>query len=239
MIQKTSGADAGDVDTRKGEPQSQNIRHRRTKQAGARASWPEIRPNLRRAEVATLRRHRAAAGQSTASIDAAVASGRAYSLPDRALGDAVRFSFDEYRAIGEETHRHLATIRPCDATEREIAEHLKDVHRPARAKRAQQRRTKDRAEREARRNLAGDLDCRGSAVLAVTTDRGRTVAELMADLRRCAAFRAADGKQLTGNSLRQAILRELKKPALAAQVETRVTIERHGRPALLVRRRAR
>ena len=51
-IDRTRGADARDADARKSEPRNENIRHRRTKQAGARASWPEIRPNLRRAEVA-------------------------------------------------------------------------------------------------------------------------------------------------------------------------------------------
>jgi hypothetical protein len=243
MSRNEEGADGASVDAPKSEPRRDGIGPRRTEQAGTtkartrRSAWPDIRPNLRRAEVATLRRHRAATGQPTASIDAAIADGRAYSLPDRALGDAVGFSFDEYSAVGQASHRHLSTIRPYDVTQAEIAEYLRALHRPRRAQRARQRRAAAGAEQQTRRELAGDLDCRDSAVLAVTTDRWRTIAELMRDLRRSPAFRAPDGKQLTGNSLRRAITRTLRVPALVLKVETRTTIEKHGRPALLIRRR--
>jgi hypothetical protein len=51
------------------------------------------------------------------------------------------------------------------------------------------------------------------------------------------AFRTPDGKALSGNSLRQAILRCLKSDALASKIDTATELGKHGKERLLIRRR--
>src|SRR5690349_13615097 len=121
MTIRNESAPGGDGGTRRSIQQQHAHRspgHARD-QAERAQSWPRIQPNLRRAELETLRRHRIAAGQSTETIDAVITSGAWRALDGRKLGSAVRFTFEEYRTIGQVTHRHVATLRPYDATARE------------------------------------------------------------------------------------------------------------------------
>jgi hypothetical protein len=188
-------------------------------------------------ELNALKYLRAAAGQSVAEIDTAIITGDALELDGWELGRVLKFTFDEYRLLGSDTYgrrkaRHVATIRPRDVTKSTIESHLKAVHRPGK----RLARQKQRAAQAARRRQASDVDCRASAILTVLTDSWRSVKNLMGDLSRSAAFRSADGKRLTGNSLRQAVLRELKS-RLKDRIETLKTKEKHGREMLLVRLR--
>jgi hypothetical protein len=157
------------------------------------------------------------------------------------VGEQINFRFDEYKALGTQSlgrrkPRHPSTIRPCDASEDEVAEYLKRFHAPRKAKRKRERRAAD----QARHLLVEELDCRASAVFAVLTYGWKTVKQLMKALARGPAFRNGDGTgYLTGNSLRQAIIRVLD----ALEVERRVQIDRthrdrRGFPMLLARRRS-
>jgi hypothetical protein len=86
-----------------------------------------------------------------------------------------------------------------------------------------------------RRPLPGGHDLRGAH-----HHRYQTVLDVMKAVMKTLApsFRTADGKALlTGNSLRVAILRELKKPDLAGRVEMTRDRYKNGRPMVLIRRR--
>jgi hypothetical protein len=59
----------------------------------------------------------------------------------------------------------------------------------------------------------------------------------MRDLRGGDAFRKPDGRPLTGNSLRKAILAKLKSRELADRIDITGVTEKHGKPMFLVKRR--
>jgi hypothetical protein len=70
----------------------------------------------------------------------------------------------------ESAESDSSTIRPIDASKEEIKLYLLELHRPRKAEAARKR----RAEKSENRKLAGDLDCRPSAILTVLTDTPRS-----------------------------------------------------------------
>jgi hypothetical protein len=85
--------------------------------------------------------------------------------------------------------------------------------------------------------VAGDLDCRFSAILTLLSYKYQTIGHLMKSLERHKAFEMPNGKPLRQNSLRVAILRCLKKDVLARQIDIVSEVEKHGKTRLLIRRR--
>jgi stage V sporulation protein SpoVS len=199
--------------------------------ARGRRTWEEISPNKRMKELQVFRRLWTKAGRSTVKIDDAIKSGRALEMHGRALGAALNVTFADYKAYGQAEGRHPSTIRPRDATTPEIKAYLHALQLPRKAA----ARRKRRIEEAARRQQANDLDCRASAILAVTTLKPEPVSRFMKALARSRAFMTHDGKRfLTGNSLRQAIIRETKRTALKARIEITEKVEKHGRRMLMI-----
>jgi hypothetical protein len=152
---------------------------------------------------------------------------------DGLLGQIIDFTFADYQTYGRLAGRHPSTIRPNNATQSQIDDYLQVIKRPRRREALRLH----RAEQAAKRELAGDLDCRYSAIWTVLTDTPRSISQIMSDLKDCDAFRKPDRKPLIGNSLRKAILAKLKNRELADKIETTSIIEKHGKTMLLVRRR--
>lgn len=149
------------------------------------------------------------------------------------VGRIIEFTFADYRTYRRVDGRHPSTIRPVDATQSQIDDYLREFHRPRKREARRQR----RAEEIAKRKLAGDLDCRSSAIWTVLTDIPRPISQIMRDLKRGDAFRKPDGKPLTGNSLRKAILAKFKSRELANWIDITSVPEKHGKMMFLVRRR--
>jgi hypothetical protein len=196
--------------------------------------WTSIRPNVRRAELRKLRELRNGLGQPDIITDL-MTSPLAVELDGAELGRFLDFRFSEYKLFGQRYRRHPSTIRPIDANQCDIEEYLREWQRPRKAA----ARRKRRAEARERRAQAADLDCKASAILTVLPRDGwLSIKQLMKVLARSSAFRIPNGKRfLTGNSLRQAILRELKKRPLIDKLERKPATEKHGMPMILVRRR--
>jgi hypothetical protein len=191
--------------------------------------------NLRRAELRKLRRVLVEAGHSTTQLDAVIADGGAAELDSFEIHTlyGFAFQFDHYKRIGAATGRHPSTLQPIDATEAERKAYLKDFQRPRKNAAKRDRDAKRRAAIE----LAGDLDCRRSAIYFVLDDKWRTVAEIMRAVGRSAAFRTPDGKRfLTGGSLSKAIRRELEHPAFAPMIEIAKRTGKRGLIEKLIRR---
>jgi hypothetical protein len=105
---------------------------------------------------------------------------------------------------------HPRTIRPCDASRREVTEYLSAEQHRREAARLREKRRRQAAARE--------FSCRASAVLAVLDpDHLQTVREIAAALAGCKAFERPDGRPLTADSLRRVI-------------ESRTAQTRPGRP---------
>jgi hypothetical protein len=121
----------------------------------------------------------------------------------------------------------------------EQAKALRDeINRPARAAAERKRKQAKAAAKVATTQTVADLDCRASAIYMVLTDQPQTMVEIMDKVARSPAFRTANGNSLlTGHCLRVAILRELKKPALAGRVEIKRGRYKNGRPMMLIGRR--
>jgi hypothetical protein len=201
-------------------------------------TWPGIFANKRLSELRALRGLRAAKGFSTIEVSEVIDDGGAVDTDGQTLGNVLNFTFAEYKELGhiayrEGRNRHPCTIRPVDANKSEIANYLKGLQRPRKA--AAKRRK--RAEEATRRERASDLDCRASAIWNVLTDKPRPVSQIMRDLKGGDAFRKPDGRPLTGNSLRKAILAKLKSRELADRVDITEVTEKHGKPMFLVCRR--
>lgn len=215
-----------------------DIRHRwaarqRMKELKGPGTWPDIILDKRRRELRLLRRCWIDAGRSTLEIERAIADGGWPDSDGRHLGRIIDFTFADYQTYGRVEGRHPSTIRPIDATQTEIDDYLREFHRPRKREALRQR----RAEQAAKRQLAGDLDCRSSAIWTVLTDKSRPLSQIMGDLRGGDAFRKPNDRPLTGNSLRKAILAKLKSRELADRIDITTVTEKHGKPMFLVRRR--
>jgi hypothetical protein len=150
------------------------------------------------------------------------------------LGELLNFTVAEDFYLKKMTGSFSGSIYPAGFPKEETRARRNEFNKPRKA--AQQR--KRRADKAARLAEAGDLDCRSSAILALLSYRWIGLAELMKSLDRSRAYRRADGAGfLSGNSLRQAILRELKRPTLNGLVEKTDRFERHGRLMYLYRLR--
>lgn len=162
----------------------------------------------------------------TDEIDDAIAAagvdlGRQYDAKE--LGKLLRLTVAQYRHFKIATGKFPASFLPDGLTRREAKAVRDEVNRPARTAAERKRRMAKAAAKVAILQTVADLDCRQSAVFeTLETDRWKTVLQLSKLLKDVPAFHRADGKrQLGGNSLRVAILRELKKPGLADRVEKR------------------
>jgi hypothetical protein len=127
-------------------------------------------------------------------------------------------------------------IQPIGTTKAEIKAYLTEVHRLHKNKLASDRRAADRAAEQERRSAAADIHCRASAITEVLRGSpGKTLREMMAALEYSEASQKPDGKRLIGQSLRVAILLELRKPALESMVNIDNTKrEKRGRPMWIV-----
>jgi hypothetical protein len=92
-----------------------------------------------------------------------------------------------------------------------------DFNRPGKTAAERKRKQEKAAAKVATMQKVADLDCRASGIYMVLTDQPQAMVEIMDKVACSPAFRTADGNSLlTGHCLRVAILRELKKPDLAA-----------------------
>jgi hypothetical protein len=192
-----------------------------------------ILASKRRTELRKLRSIREREGRSIASIVDALRNDGFPGFDGELLGMRVGFTFADYQNYGRTTGRHPSTIRPIDATKSEIKDYLNAFQCPRKAA----ARRRKRAEQKRREKDAADLDCRPSAILVLLSEKEMSVAQLMKALKGHKAFKMANGHPLTRNSLRQAVLRCVKKAPLASQVELRPQKEKHGRVMFWVRRR--
>ena len=141
------------------------------------------------------------------------------------LGELCGFTVDEDLHLKRTTSAFFSAIYPAGFTKEQTRTRRHDYNKPHRA--AQQRNR--RAKEAARLAAANELDCRTSAVHTLLTHQWVSVADLMKGLRGSRAFRRVDGRGfLRGNSLRQAILRELKGPKLKDLVQINKQKEGHG-----------
>jgi hypothetical protein len=162
--------------------------------------------------------------------------GRLYRAREE-LGADLGVTVGEYLQF-KTTKSFPSSFIPAGLDERQAKAIRDKVTRPARAAAESKRKQAKAAAKVATRQTVADLDCRASAVYLVLTDQPQTLVELMKALTGLPAFRRADGKgPLTGNSLRVAILRELRKPALAGRVEKTQIKHANGLTMDLYRRR--
>jgi hypothetical protein len=153
------------------------------------------------------------------------------------LGRDAKLTEIEYRQLKTELG-YFPEVWPAGFSKNQAKAIRNEVNRPVRNAAERKRKQALAADKAARVQMVADLDCRQSAILVLLTDQYQTVLELMEALAPSPAFRRADGKGLlAGSSLRVAILRELRKPALAGRVEIKRDRYRNGRPMLLIRRR--
>jgi len=139
------------------------------------------------------------------------------------LGRLLRFTLEEELHLKKTTGAFSSALYPEGCGRDETAARRKKYNAPAKA--AQQ--ATRRAEKAARLVAAAETDCRASALLTVLSPKWATLKSLMGCLSRSQAFRSTRGGPfLSGNSLRQAILRELKRSAVRVEMAQRV--EKHG-----------
>jgi hypothetical protein len=205
-----------------------------------KASTPSA---LRMRELHRWHRILAGVGRSTAKVDAIIAAGGDIDRNGWQVGAEMGFTLDDYRLYRRGEGEFPRTLRPINAKKLEIAAVGREFNNVGAAARLQSKRVAERRQREdeaAAIVQAADLDCRGSAVFTVlSSTTEKTLADLMNALAASPAFRSADDNRfLSGNSLRVAILlRELKKPALAAMIEVRIETVR-GFDRQMIRRGA-
>jgi hypothetical protein len=150
------------------------------------------------------------------------------------LGIRSDFTIEEEIHLKETTGKFPSSLFPSSCTREETQRRRQKYNAPIRA--AQQ--AKRRAVKRARLAIAAGLDCRASALRTLLSAEWITMKELIKGLGRSPAFRRRDGAvALTGNSLKKAILRELKKPGLRREVETAKRQEKHGLTMYLFRLR--
>jgi hypothetical protein len=165
--------------------------------------------------------------------------GRLNDLDARTVSQIVGFSFAEYKVLGNEASgrrkpRHPSLLRPVDAIDDKIRKYLAEFHGPRKKEAERRRRAHGRKIREA----AAAAPSRAEAILMVIGVKFMTIAEIMEALKPSAAFKRKDGKgYLSGNSLRQAILREIGRSPLVDQLVTKQDVHPHGLKQLLVRRK--
>ncbi len=142
-----------------------------------------------------------------------------------ALGNRLAFTVEEEMYLKNAAGTFSGSLYPAGFTKEETLARRKKHNAPMRA----QQQRKRRADKAARLAEAADLDCRTSAVRALLSRDWVSLKELMKGLRRSPAFRSVDGRaQLRDNSLRQAILRELKGPMLKHLLERKGSKEKRG-----------
>ena len=208
-------------------------RARRERNAKFRQS--PIKPRLLLKELTLLAQLRRSSRKGNASIQQFNDAGLWKDGNGVAAGHVIRFTFDEYQNVGatmQQTNSGFAQIHPrvlcpIDAGQEQIDAHLKEWQRGRKAL-AKRQRTAER-----NRTVVHLVDCRSSAIaLALKNWRWQTTAELMLRLQGCPAF----GK-LTGNSLRVAILRELRSLESRKMIEMRTRKTKYRPDVIYVRLR--
>jgi hypothetical protein len=165
--------------------------------------------------------------------------GRLY-LDRELLGADLRATVEEYLQFKAKEKHFPSSFIPAGHDERQAKAIRDEFNRPRKNKAEREYKAAKAAAKVATMQTVADLDCRSSAIYAALTDQPQTLVDLMKALAGLPTFRRADGKgQLTGNSLRVAILRELRKPALAGLVEKMQIKHANGLTMDLYRRRRR
>jgi hypothetical protein len=203
------------------------------------AGW--YNPKLRN-EVRALYRYRLGYDAHLSEIDEAIlkdTQGQLYELDAQTISGMVHFSFAEFKRFGAEPFRrgkprHPSLLRPIDATPDEIKQYLREFHRPRKKEAERRRRQRNRERRQA----AGAAPSRAEAIFIVIGVTFMTIAKIMTALKDSAAFKRKVGKgYLNGNSLRSAILAEIKKAPLRDKLVIKEDKHSHGLPQFLVRRK--
>jgi hypothetical protein len=129
-------------------------------------------------------------------------------------------------------------IAPGSETKDETKRRRRQFRAPARNAAARAKRAQAKMDATTMQNLVNTLDDRASALWALLRDgQEMTVAALMTDLARCPAFRGPlESDFLKGDSLRKAIIRELRTPPLVRSIDMTERPRAQGVAALVVRR---
>jgi hypothetical protein len=156
-----------------------------------------------------------------------------YPVP-RILGQLLNFTIEEDENFKREIGKFPGAFSPDGETREQTQKRRRDYGKPQRA--AQQR--ERRAAQKARLASVNDIDCRTSAVFSLLSLHWIDVSSLMKGVGRSPAFRKRDGGSfLTKNSLKQAVLRELRALTKKGVVERRELRNIRGLPKHLFRRK--
>jgi len=150
------------------------------------------------------------------------------------LGDLLRATFEEFKAIGATFDRHPSRFLPYDATQEEVDAHLAAVRKaknPDRAKAARERRAHEKLEREQHQPPTNELEARRCAAIIRFLEQhpgSQPIGQLVHGLKRAKAF-----EDLTNRSRRNAILR-LVRGKLRELLIVTIGTARNRKPTLLV-----
>lgn len=126
--------------------------------------------------------------------------------------------------------RFLSCIMPAGFTKEQTKKRRRDFNKPKRAQVERRRRAGKRA--------AADLDCRASAVFAVLHEEWQSSSDVARRVECARAFRSADGRRLSGNSLRRVVARVLNSYELSSKIE-KMIVRRRNVEVAMFRLRAR
>jgi hypothetical protein len=205
----------------------EDLPDRRTKAARQQRDSTTAWKNLLPTEIYRLLRVRPDTSEH-ASIDAAkdvVAAIRRDGhviddLDRRQLGDLLRATFEEFKAIGAMFDRHPSRFLPCDATPEQVKEHLaavRKVKNPDRAKAARERRAREKEEREQHQPPTNELVAQRCAALVAFAKRypgKHKTGDLVRGLKRVKAF---DG--LLTDQVRRNTIVELLRLAVSGKLD--------------------
>jgi hypothetical protein len=140
------------------------------------------------------------------------------------LGKRLKFTSEQYKAIGQARADHFRTITPFDISMKDRLDYLTGWQRPRKKARLRIKRHNDRISRDAALAWARDLDCKQSAIATVLqSGKPQTIKQLAKTLDGYLAFEAVRDR-----SMPAVINRELKRMEKSGMVVLDRRVSRDG-----------